>query len=78
MKTIINAKVLMAALLMLVLAATTVRADSLFRIVEGMDDARLRGVMENNVATMLATFNTAASISSSWCANAVPASSSAT
>ena len=61
MKTIINVKVLTAACLMIMLAATTARADSLFRIVEGMDDARLRGVMENNVATMLATFNTAAS-----------------
>ena len=44
-----------------VLSAATARADSLFRIVEGMDDAHLKGVMEQNVSAMLAAFNTAAS-----------------
>ncbi len=46
---------------LMVMLPSTGRADSLFRIVEGLDDARLRGVMEQNVSTMLATFNTSAS-----------------
>lgn len=61
MMSTFSKKTLLLVFALSMLATASVRADSLFRIVEGLDDARLKGIMEQNVSTMLATFNTAAS-----------------
>lgn len=54
-------KHMLLALLMVMVFPTVTYADSLFKIVEGIDNQKLKETMEQNVSTMLATFNAAAS-----------------
>lgn len=47
-------------LLLLAMSASTVYADGGFSIIDGIDDSRLKSVMEDNVNEMMAIFNLAA------------------